>query len=213
MKKCWPVVTAVFFICLLITHGCTSTAPSPAVPAIPSPAQPSYPLLPSTSTPPSSPASTPYPESFSLNVASLSPGTVLPDVYSCEGASESPAFLWSGVPTGTKSRVLNLDDPDAPGGTFTHWIVFNIPPDARSIPVGQAAQNVLANGAQHGDSGAQSRGYYPPCPPVGITHRCLFRLYAVDRDITQPTADRVSINMALAGHTIVKTEFLTTFTR
>lgn len=209
MKKCWSVVPAVLFICFLISGGCTSTAPSPAVPATPSPGLPGYPQVVS----PSSPTATPSPESFTLNVASLVPGTVLPDVYSCEGASESPAVSWGGVPAGAISLVLILDDPDAPGGTFTHWIVYNIPPDARSIPAGQTAQKVLANGAQQGDSSARSRGYYPPCPPVGTKHRYLFWLYAVDGDITQPTADRVSINMALAGHTIAKTEFLTTFTR
>jgi Raf kinase inhibitor-like YbhB/YbcL family protein len=152
-------------------------------------------------------------ESFALKVESLAPGSALPDLFSCKGASESPAVSWDGIPAGTKSLVLILEDPDAPSGTFTHWIVYNIPPNARSIPSGQTAQKVLANGAQQGQSSAGSRGYYPPCPPVGTTHRYLFRLYAVDMDITQPTADRDSINWALEGHTLAKTEFLTLLKR
>jgi Raf kinase inhibitor-like YbhB/YbcL family protein len=152
-------------------------------------------------------------EAFALKVESLAPGSALPDLFSCKGASESPAVSWDGIPAGTKSLVLILEDPDAPSGTFTHWIVYNIPANVRSIPSGQTAQKVLANGAQQGQSSAGSRGYYPPCPPIGATHRYAFRLYAVDMDITQPTADRDSIDWALTGHTIENTVFTTTFTR
>jgi len=178
-------------------------APSPSTPASPVPGQPGY------QQPPTSTSS----GAFTLNVGSLAPGSALPEVYSCKGASESPAVSWDGIPTGTKSLVLILEDPDAPSGTFTHWIVYNIPTDARSIPAAQTARKVLANGAQQGDTSAGSRGYYPPCPPIGTTHRYIFRLYAVDMDITQPTADRDSVDRALHGHTIAKTEFTTTLRR
>jgi hypothetical protein len=151
--------------------------------------------------------------SFTLSVDSLVPGSALPDIYSCTGAGESPAVSWYGIPAGTKSLVLILEDPDAPGRTFTHWLVYNIPTDARGIPAARTAQKVLENGAQQGDTSAGSRGYYPPCPPVGTTHRYIFWLYAVDMDITQPTADRESIDWALQGHTLAKTGFSTTFGR
>lgn len=158
--------------------------------------------------------STPAPSGvFTLNVDSLARGSSLPEVYSCKGESQSPAISWDGIPAGTKSLVLILEDPDAPAGTFTHWLVYNIPPDARSIPAGQTAQKVLENGAQQGDTSAGSRGYYPPCPPIGPAHRYIFRLYAVDMNITQPTADRDSIDWVLQGHTLAKTEFLTTLKR
>jgi Raf kinase inhibitor-like YbhB/YbcL family protein len=120
---------------------------------------------------------------------------------------------WAGVPAGTKSLALILDAPDAPGGRFTHWLVFNIPPDSTGLSRAQPNAKVLANGAQQGEHSGGLRGYYPPCPPVGSTHRYVFRLYAVDMDITQPTADRDSIDWALTGHTIAKTEFTTTFRR
>ena len=152
-------------------------------------------------------------EPFMIRAASLTPGSVLPDVYTCNGVSESPEVAWSGVPNSTKSIVLILDDPDAPNGRFTHWIVFNIPPDSQGFSRAQPNTKVLANGAQQGQNSGGSRSYYPPCPPIGTTHRYVFRLYAVDMDITQPTADRESIDWALTDHTIAKTEFVTTFKR
>ncbi|NMB78106.1 MAG: YbhB/YbcL family Raf kinase inhibitor-like protein [Methanomicrobiales archaeon] len=179
-----------------IPPAATTPVPAPAGPAV-------------SGTASAAPAAT----TLSLQVDGISPGSVLPDRYTCKGSSESPALSWDGIPAGTKSLVLIVDDPDAPSGTFTHWIVYNIPPEKGSLPQAQSNAKVLANGAQQGDSTPGSRGYYPPCPPIGTTHRYVFRLSAVDMDITQPTADRDSIDRALDGHTIAKTEFVTTFTR
>jgi hypothetical protein len=201
MHNCSVLLLAVFIVTMVISGGCTSPVPS------------------SLSSPPLSPpanqqiGSNVPSEKFMIRVASLSPGSVLPDVYTCKGASESPEIIWSSVPNSTKSLVLILDDPDAPNGRFTHWIVFNIPPDTDRIPRAQPNSKVLANGAQQGQNSAGSRNYYPPCPPIGTTHRYVFRLYAVDMDISQPTANRESIDWALTGHTIASTEFTTTFKR
>ncbi len=150
---------------------------------------------------------------LSVRVGALVPGSALPDGHTCKGASESPGVFWDGIPAGTKSLVLILDDPDAPAGTFTHWIVYNIPPQNGNLPAAQPNAKVLANGANQGETSAGSRGYYPPCPPVGSTHRYVFRLYAVDMDITQPTANRESIDWALTGHTLANAEFVTRVTR
>jgi Raf kinase inhibitor-like YbhB/YbcL family protein len=201
MHICRFVLSAMIVFSLLLVAGCISTAPS-------SPLSPSAVQNPSPPTPSSGPAG-----SFTLHVASLAPGSVLPDLYTCKGTSESPAVSWDGIPNGTKSLVLILDDPDAAAGKFTHWIVFNIPPNAGKLGGAQPNQKVLSDGAQQGDTSAGSRGYYPPCPPVGSTHRYVFRLYAVDMDITQPTADRDSIDWALTGHTIAETEVITVFKR
>ena len=197
------MLSGVILISLLVSGGCTSVAPSYPAPVTPAP---DISLSHTTSSPVP-------PGTFMLNVDSLAPGSALPEIYSCKGAGESPAVSWDGIPAGTKSLVLILEDPDAPSGTFTHWLVYNIPIDARNIPAGQTAQKVLSSGAQQGDTSAGSRGYYPPCPPVGTTHRYIFRLYAVDMDITQPTANRDSIDWALQGHTLAKTEFFTTLKR
>jgi Raf kinase inhibitor-like YbhB/YbcL family protein len=150
---------------------------------------------------------------LTLTVDSLSPGEAFPDVYTCKGTGDSPQVSWSGIPPEAKSLVLIVDDPDAPAGTFTHWLVYNIPPGSGELAQGQPSLKVLSNDAQQGESSTGSRGYFPPCPPIGSTHRYIFRLYAVDMDITQPTADRASIDWALTGHTIARTEFITTFKR
>ena len=195
------LILAVIIIIVVLAGGCISSAPSS--PVSPAPSQPAD----------QGASSTASPGAFSIRAASLVPGSVLPDVYTCKGASESPEVTWDGVPAGTKSLALILDDPDAPGGRFTHWLVFNIPPDSRGLPRAQPNAKVLANGAQQGETSGGSRGYYPPCPPIGTSHRYVFRLYAVDMDITQPTADRESIDWALTDHTLAKTEFTTTFKR
>ena len=201
MHHCSFLLLAVFIIVVVISGGCTSPAPSSF--GSPSASPPANQQV----------GSTGPPETLMIRAASLSPGSVLPDVYTCKGASESPEVAWCGVPNSTKSLVLILDDPDAPNGRFTHWIVFNIPPDSHGLSRAQSNSKVLANGAQQGQNSGGSRSYYPPCPPIGTTHRYVFRLYAVDMDISQPTADRESIDWALTGHTIAATEFTTKFKR
>jgi len=151
--------------------------------------------------------------SLTLRVGSLTPGSPLPATSTCTGANESPTVSWDRIPAGTKSLVLILDDPDAPAGTFTHWIVYNIPPVAGGFSTGQTDGNVPDTGAHVGDNSAGSRGYYPPCPPVGSTHRYVFRLYAVDTDITLPTMNRSAMDDALSGHTLTETDFVTLFKR
>lgn len=185
--------------------GCSSAPSAPSVvPSAPVPVT----ILPSPSV-----ITTVADSVLVLQVDSLQPGDVFPVIATCNGASESPGVSWDGIPSGTKSLVLILEDPDAPSGTFTHWIVYNIPPVKGSLSPAQPNVKVLTNGAQQGDTTAGSRGYYPPCPPVGKTHRYIFRLYAVDCEIPQPTADRSSIEGAFAGHTLAKSEVITTFTR
>ena len=201
MHSCRSLILTVIIIIIVLSGGCISSAPSS--PVSPAPSKPAD----------QGASSTAPPGAFSIRAASLVPGSVLPDVYTCKGTSESPEVTWDGVPAGTKSLALILDDPDASGGRFTHWLVFNIPPDSHGLPRAQPNVKVLANGAQQGEHSGGSRGYYPPCPPIGTSHRYVFRLYAVDMDITQPTADRDSIDWALTDHTIAKTEFTTTFKR
>lgn len=202
MQKWWLPTEVCLLIGCIILCGCTSPVTPVSLPTSP-------PVTPVTSPNPVSSS----PGGLTLDVALLEPGSVLPDRYSCKGAGDSPGVSWDGIPSGTKSLVLIIDDPDAPAGTFTHWIVYNIPPEKGSLARGQPNAKVLANGAQQGDTSAGSRGYYPVCPPIGTTHRYVFRLYAVDMDITQPTAGRDSIDWALEGHTISRTVVTTTFKR
>jgi Raf kinase inhibitor-like YbhB/YbcL family protein len=198
-----PSFLVLFFILIMVTGipGCTTSAP-PVTPVAVS-------LSPVTTS--ASPAGNGG--TFSLRVGALTPGSPLPIASTCLGASESPSVSWDQIPPGTKSLVLILDDPDAPAGTFTHWILYNIPPVTGGFSAGQPNEKVLNNGANVGDNSAGSRGYYPICPPIGSTHHYVFRLYAVDMDITQPSANRDSIDNALSDHTMAKTEFVTIFRR
>jgi Raf kinase inhibitor-like YbhB/YbcL family protein len=202
----WFMFFAVILSVLVISGGCTSTKPPSTVQPTSVTSQQTQsgqqPVQPVTSS-----------GVLTLSVDSLSKGAALPDVYTCKGAGESPRVSWSGIPPEAKCLVLIVDDPDAPAGTFTHWLVYNIPPGSGELAQGQPSLKVLSNDAQQGESSTGSRGYFPPCPPIGSTHRYIFRLYAVDMDITQPTADRESIDWALTGHTIAKAEFTTMFTR
>lgn len=150
---------------------------------------------------------------LTLHVDSLSPGAALPEVYTCKGVSESPKVSWSSIPPGTKSLVLILEDPDASQGIFTHWLVYNIPPYSGELGRGQSNAKVLTNKAQQGESSTGFRGYYAPCPPIGSTHRYIFRLYALESYLALPTADRDAVDKAIAGHMLAKTEFITTFRR
>ena len=182
--------------------GCTATQSSNAT----------LPIANGTSVPP---AQAPVAGSHVLtfHVDALAPGSVLPDEYTCKGVMESPELSWEKIPQGTKSLVLIMDDPDAPSGTFTHWLLYNIPPSTRHIDRTQPHAKVLANGAQQGDTSAGSRGYYPPCPPIGSVHRYVFSLYALDYEIGMPTADRNGIDGAMSGHVLGHETFITTFGR
>jgi Raf kinase inhibitor-like YbhB/YbcL family protein len=190
----------------VIFGGCTTTPP-PTSQSIPGTPQP----VPSVQQPVQPAAS--LSGTLTLTVDSLSPGASLPQVYTCDGAGESPKVSWSGIPAGTKSLVLIVDDPDISNGTFTHWLVYNIPPESGELEQGQTNAKVLSNDAQQGESSNGFRGYYYPCPPPGLTHRYIFRLYAADIYIALPTADRAAIDQALSGHVLEKTEFTTTYTR
>jgi len=182
--------------------GCTATQSSPVT----------IPIASGTSVPPTQ-APVTGSHAFTLRVDALAPGSVLPDEYTCKGAMESPEISWENIPQGTKSFVLIVDDPDAPRGTFTHWLLYNIPPSTLQIDRAQPHVKVLASGAQQGDTSAGSRGYYPPCPPIGLVHRYVFSLYALDYEIGMPTADRTGIDTAMSGHVLGHETFITTFGR
>jgi Raf kinase inhibitor-like YbhB/YbcL family protein len=203
----WFMFFALILSVFVIFGGCTTTPPQP----ISQSSQGTPQLVPSVQQPVQPAAS--LSGTLTLTVDSLSPGASLPKVYTCDGAGESPKVSWSGIPAGTKSLILIVDDPDIPNGTFTHWLVYNIPPESGELEQGQTNAKVLPNDAQQGESSNGFRGYYYPCPPPGSTHRYIFHLYAADIYIALPTADRAAIDTALSGHVLEKTEFVTTFTR
>jgi len=104
----------------------------------------------------------------------------IPSVYTCDSSDYSPHLWWSNVPEGVKSFVLICDDPDAPSKTWIHWVIFNIPKDARSLSENIPKTGVLTDGSIQGKNDFDTIGYRGPCPPKGKPHRYFFTLYAID---------------------------------
>jgi Raf kinase inhibitor-like YbhB/YbcL family protein len=109
-------------------------------------------------------------------------GALIPRKYTCDDLDVSPPLEWSIVPEGTKTFALICDDPDAPVGTWVHWVIFNLPGDIHGLPEDVPPHEVLENGAKHGKNDFRRIGYGGPCPPGG-THRYYFKLYAVDNEL------------------------------
>jgi Raf kinase inhibitor-like YbhB/YbcL family protein len=136
-----------------------------------------------------------------LRSSAFNDHTLIPDRFSYEGGNVSPPLEWGEIPDGTKELVLLCEDPDAPRGTFTHWVVTNISPDATSV-----AEGALPDRATPGRNGFGQRGWGGPRPPVGDKpHRYFFRLYAADKPLglgEGATAEKV--HAALEGHTLAR---------
>ena len=134
-------------------------------------------------------------------------GGNIPSKFTCDGSDTSPSFQITGVPSEAKSLVLIADDPDAPGGLFTHWLVWNIPSQTNSIAEGSAP-----NGVQGANDFGKS-GYRGPCPPTGV-HRYSFKIFALDRELElRSGAKRSQVNAAMKGHVIAQGELVGRYSR
>lgn len=137
----------------------------------------------------------------------------IPRHYTCDGENVSPPLAWGNVPEGTKSLALIADDPDAPGGTFTHWVMYNIPPHVQELPEDVRRDETLPNGALQGINSFRRIGYGGPCPPGG-THRYYFKLYALDTTLDlQPGATKELLLSAIQGHVLAETEVMGKYSR
>jgi Raf kinase inhibitor-like YbhB/YbcL family protein len=129
-------------------------------------------------------------------------GGNIPSKFTCDGSDTSPPLQITGVPSETKSLVLIADDPDAPSGLFTHWLVWNIPPQTNSISEGSAPKGV------QGANDFGKSGYKGPCPPPG-THRYSFKIFALDRELDlRSGAKRRQLDAAMKGHVIAQGELV-----
>ncbi|MEE9555498.1 MAG: YbhB/YbcL family Raf kinase inhibitor-like protein [candidate division Zixibacteria bacterium] len=134
-------------------------------------------------------------------------GETIPRQYTCDGDDISPNLTWDRPPDGTKELVLIFDDPDAPGGTWDHWIVYNLPPDEAGLHE-NIAKEVPGGGIQGKNSWHQSK-YGGPCPPHGPAHRYIFKLYAVDKKLELPPgATKAEIESAIEGHILAQGELM-----
>lgn len=138
---------------------------------------------------------------LTLTSPAFAEGDPIPQRYTCDGADVSPPLSWSGAPAGTVSFALIVDDPDAPVGTWVHWVLFNIPADQRGLGEDLPAGDRLDDGSIHGRNGWGDLGYGGPCPPAGSTHEYAFKLYALDTTLElDPGAKKRAVTSAIEGH-------------
>jgi Raf kinase inhibitor-like YbhB/YbcL family protein/uncharacterized protein (TIGR00297 family) len=150
---------------------------------------------------------------ITISSPAFAQGQPIPVKYTCSGENKSPELIWSEIPHTTRSIALILDDPDAPMGTFTHWVVYNLPPESKGLPENTPAGKVPGGGSQGFNSGKKD-GYIGPCPPAGKPHRYFFKIYATDLEPNLPEGLTVdNLTSQLAGHTLATGEWMGTFQR
>lgn len=141
-------------------------------------------------------------------------GDTIPTKYTCQGQDISPRLVWREPPTGTQTFALILDDLDAPGGVFTHWILFNIPSNSRELPEAVPTQAQLASGALQGKNDFGKTGYGGPCPPPGRPHRYQFTIYALDDSLDlEAGASKKQVLDAMQGHVLAQGQLTGTYRR
>lgn len=151
---------------------------------------------------------------FELKSDAFQNGKLIPARYTCDGVNLSPKLMWSGAPEKTKSFALISDDPDAPVGTWVHWVVWNIPAASSELKEGIAKIPALPDGTKQGFTDFKRAGYGGPCPPGG-THRYFFKLYALDNTIDNlpSNATKSQLESAMKGHILGKSELMGTYSR
>lgn len=156
-----------------------------------------------------SPTASPTPagEDLQLSSSAFQEGEPIPVEYTCDGDDVSVPLAWSEPPPAIRSFALILDDPDAPGGVFTHWVLFNVSPETRQLAEGQ-----LPGGALQGKNDFGGIGYGGPCPPGGRTHRYQFTLYALDRSLNLDAgASKRQVLDAMQGHVLARGDLMGTY--
>jgi hypothetical protein len=152
--------------------------------------------------------------SLTLTSPAFPNGAVIPTKYTCSGADLSPALAWSGVPSTARSLALIVDDPDAPSGTWTHWLLWNLPVTLAGLPERVPPRESFENGSRQGKNDFGNIGYGGPCPPPGKPHRYFFRLYAFDAVLAlNPGANRQDLDRAMKGHIQARAEYMGTYGR
>ena len=151
---------------------------------------------------------------FAIVSSSFSPGEGIPRDFTADGRDVSPVLAWQNVPVGTRTFALICDDPDAPAGTWVHWLIWNLPASARSLPQGVPSARTLPDGSAQGKNDFGRIGWGGPSPPAGKPHRYFFRLYALKEKLTlPPNASRKELDFAMRGLIIATAEVFGTYKR
>ena len=146
-----------------------------------------------------------------LTSAAFDDGDAIPTQYTCDGEDLSPPLSWGEPPEGTESFALIVEDPDAPVGTWDHWLLYNIPASVRGLEEGVPPEAELSDGSLHGQNGWRRLDYGGPCPPSG-THRYFFRLYALDTPVDlEAGATKQELRNAMEGHVLAVGELMGTY--
>ncbi|HEV8591657.1 MAG TPA: YbhB/YbcL family Raf kinase inhibitor-like protein [Pyrinomonadaceae bacterium] len=153
--------------------------------------------------------------SIKITSSAFNYGSDIPTEFTCDGANISPPLSWSDIPSDAKSLALLVSDPDAPSGTFTHWLLFNLPTDIGGLPENLPPNEKLENGALQGKNGFGKFGYGGPCPPAGSEpHRYFFRFYALDTKLNLGSGISLQeINSAMKSHILDEAELMGKYSR
>ncbi|MGB9074790.1 MAG: YbhB/YbcL family Raf kinase inhibitor-like protein [Terriglobales bacterium] len=151
---------------------------------------------------------------FAVRSTDFANGSEIPRAFTCDGEDRSPALEWSEAPAGTKTFALIADDPDAPVGTWVHWVIFNIPAGTRGLGGAVDKKEQLADGTRQGRNDFRKIGYNGPCPPPGKAHRYFFKLYALGTELTLPAgASKSELERAMEGHILDRAEWMGRYKR
>jgi len=151
---------------------------------------------------------------IALSSPAFEDGSPIPARYTCQGDDISPPLKWGDVPEGTKSLAVIFDDPDAPMGTWVHWVIYGLPPETRELKEGVPPKETLPDGSRQGTNDFKRIGYGGPCPPPGKPHRYFFKLYALDSEIDlEPGATKKQLLSAMQGHVIGEGRLMGTYQR
>jgi len=144
-----------------------------------------------------------------ITSAAFSEGQTIPKKFTCDGPDLSPPLSWKDVPAGTQAFALISDDPDAPVGTWVHWVIYNLAGSTYGLPEGLEKQDQLSNGALQGRNDFRRIGYGGPCPPPGKPHRYFFKLYALDAKLSlKPGATKAELEQEMKGHILGQAELV-----
>ena len=152
--------------------------------------------------------------SFALRSPDFANGAHIPRAFTCDGEDRSPALEWTDAPPGTKTFALIADDPDAPTGTWVHWVIYNIPASAHALTGGVENKEQLADGSMQGRNDFHKSGYNGPCPPPGKAHRYFFKLYALSTELKLASgAGKSDVERAMSAHILAKAEWMGRYQR
>ena len=148
-----------------------------------------------------------------LTSSAFTEGAMIPVKYTCDGQDNSPPLVWADVPGGAKALALICDDPDAPVGTWVHWVAFNLAPDTGGLPEGVPSDKTPKTGGVQGTNSWRRIGYGGPCPPGG-THRYFFKLYALDNSLSLASnATAKDVQAAMKGHILAEAQLMGRYKR